>query len=369
VDETAAEAEGRDLANRFRTALLARRAPFTAIREDRLIIGPSIIQVPFSVPAGVKLSLIEGQEEDIARDLGVEAVRISNWPGEPGLAVAELPRRDRSFPDVTSLERPDDSPYVTVAIGAQIDYAPLWINLDDLPHLLIGGTTGSGKSVFLRSMLWQLTSLWGPDEVDLVLIDAKGLADYLDFVNAPHFKSESDFHLGVAGALEVFERIIDEEIPRRTEVFRNYAASALNRQAPRHITRLRDLLGDARDQNVVAPVRPLVVIIDEFAELVLASSDRRRFETAVTRFNQIARAVGGHLVAATQRPSTDVVTGLMKSNFARVALRVQQSVDSRVILDENGAETLLGRGDLLFKSPELGLVRLQGYAARGPYSY
>jgi DNA segregation ATPase FtsK/SpoIIIE-like protein len=296
-------------------------------------------------------------------------VRISNWPGEPGLAVAELPRRDRSFPDVASLERPDDLPYAAVAIGAQINYAPLWVYLDDLPHLLIGGTTGSGKSVFLRSMLWQLTSLYGPDEIDLVLIDAKGLADYLDFVNAPHFKSESDFHLGVLGALELFERIIEEEIPRRTKIFREYAAEALKRQDARHITRLRDLLADAREQNTTAPLRPLVVIIDEFAELVLASTDRKRFETAVTRFNQIARAVGGHLIAATQRPSTDVVTGLMKSNFARVALRVQQSVDSRVILDENGAEALLGKGDLLFKSAEMGLVRLQGYAASGPYSY
>jgi S-DNA-T family DNA segregation ATPase FtsK/SpoIIIE len=218
-------------------------------------------------------------------------------------------------------------------------------------------------------MLWQLTSLYTADEIDLVLIDAKGLADYLDFVNAPHFKSPTDFHLGVPGALELFEKIIEKEIPRRTKIFRDYAAQALKEPDPRHITRLRDLIADARDRNIAPPLRPLVVIIDEFAELVLASTDRNRFETAVTRFNQIARAVGGHLIAATQRPSTDVVTGLMKSNFARVALRVQQSVDSRVILDENGAEALLGKGDLLFKSVEMGLVRLQGYAASGPYAF
>jgi hypothetical protein len=367
--ETAADIEAHELANRFREALLARKAPFTAIREDLLVIGPSVIQVPFSVPAGVKLSVVEGQEEDIARDLGVDAVRISNWPVEAGLAVAELPRADRSFPDVTSLERSEDLPYPALAVGAQLDYSPLWVQFDELPHLLIGGTTGSGKSVFLRSVLWQATSLYGPDEIDLVLIDAKGLADYLDFVNAPHFKSASDFHLGVAGALDLVERIIEEELPRRTAIFRNYAAEALKRENARHITRLRDLLVDARQQAVASPLSPLVVVIDEFAELVLGSADRRRFETAVTRFNQIARAVGGHLIAATQRPSTDVVTGLMKSNFARVALRVQQSVDSRVILDENGAEALLGKGDLLFKSAEMGLVRLQGYGAPGPYSF
>jgi DNA segregation ATPase FtsK/SpoIIIE-like protein len=201
------------------------------------------------------------------------------------------------------------------------------------------------------------------------MIDAKGLADYLDFVNAPHFKREGDFHLGVTGALEVIERIVDEELPRRTAAFREYAAEALRRPEPRHVTRLRDLTEDAIEMGVTPPVRPLVVIIDEFAELVLGTAERKRFETAVTRFNQIARAVGGHLVAATQRPSTDVVTGVMKSNFGRVALRVQASVDSRVILDENGAETLLGKGDLLFKSADMGLIRLQGYSASGPYTF
>jgi DNA segregation ATPase FtsK/SpoIIIE, S-DNA-T family len=113
----------------------------------------------------------------------------------------------------------------------------------------------------------------------------------------------------------------------------------------------------------------VVVVIDEFAELVLASTDRRRFETLVTRFNQTARAVGGRLIAATQRPSADVVTGLMKSNFARLALRTQEKVDSRVILDENGAEALLGKGDLLYRSAEQGTMRLQGYSAVGPYSF
>lgn len=110
-------------------------------------------------------------------------------------------------------------------------------------------------------------------------------------------------------------------------------------------------------------------MIDEFAELVLTARDRKRFDTLVARFNQTARAIGGHLIAATQRPSTDIVTGVIKSNFPRVALRVQQSVDSRVILDENGAELLLGRGDLLFRSADGGLARLQGYAAQGPYGF
>jgi DNA segregation ATPase FtsK/SpoIIIE-like protein len=211
--------------------------------------------------------------------------------------------------------------------------------------------------------------LYEPKDIDLVLIDAKGMADYLDFGSAPQLKTPGDFHSGVAGALELLEDIVDRRLPDRTAVFREYATEALRRDPPVQVTNLKQLLADARQRGVEAPIQPLIVIIDEFAELVLASSDRKRFEAAVTRFVGIARAIGGHLIAATQRPSTDVVTGVMKANFARVGLRVQQSVDSRVVLDENGAETLLGRGDLLFKSANVGLVRLQGYAAIGPYAF
>ena len=235
--------------------------------------------------------------------------------------------------------------YAEMALGAQVNSEPLWVPLDSLPHLLVAGTTGSGKSVFLRSLLWQLTKLYGDDEIDLVLIDAKGLADYLDFAEAPQFRSPNDFHSGVSGALDVLNDIVDVRLPERTRVFREYAAAALKRDAPVQVTNLRQLRADALAQGLQSPLRPLVVVIDEFAELVLAGDDRKRFEHLITRFTQVARAVGGHLIAATQRPSTDIVTGVMKSNFARVALRVQQSVDSRVILDENGAELLLGRGD------------------------
>lgn len=362
--------EAASLAGRLREALVARNAPFRAIDDDGIIVGPSVIQVPFSVPQGVKLASLQNQEADIARDMGVESVRITNFAGRPAFAVAELPRTSRVFPDVTTLELPaTESGYPALAIGAQLNSHPLWVPLDDLPHLLVGGTTGSGKSVFLRSLLWQATHLYLPAQIDVVVIDAKGMADYLDFINAPHFKNERDFHIGVDGAIDVFEDIVEARLPERTRVFREYAQAALQRNEPKHITNLRTLLADADERGERPPLVPLLVVIDEFAELILGGGDRRRFETLVTRFNQTARAVGGHLVAATQRPSVDVVTGVMKSNFARVALRVQQAVDSRVILDENGAESLLGRGDLLFKSLDAGLVRLQGFAASGPYVF
>jgi S-DNA-T family DNA segregation ATPase FtsK/SpoIIIE len=201
------------------------------------------------------------------------------------------------------------------------------------------------------------------------MIDAKGMADYLDFINAPHFKDEKDFHSGVDGALELLEDIVGRRIPGRTQLFLKYATDAMRRTPQVHVTNLRQLIADTAETGNELVVRPLVVVIDEFAELVLASGDRRRFEALVTRFVQLARSIGGHLIAATQRPSTDVVTGVMKANFARVGLRVQQGVDSRVILDEHGAESLLGRGDLLFKASDVGLVRLQGFSAVGPFDF
>lgn len=358
-----------EIARQLRDALVARRVPFTAIENDAVIVGPSVVQIPFALQAGTRLGTLEAQEADLARDLGVDSVRISNWLGRPGYAVAELPRPNRAFPDVTSLGPLPDVGYPAVALGAQLTFEPLWVALDALPHLLVGGTTGSGKSVFLRSLLWQFTHLYGPQELDLVVIDAKGMSDYLDFSRAPHIKAGEDFHLGVDRALDLLAEVVESRLPARTRAFSAYARKALDREAPRHLTNLREVLADAARHGEEIPVRPLVIVIDEFAELVLASTDRRRFETLVTRFNQTARAVGGHLIAATQRPSTDVVTGLMKSNFARLALRTQGKVDSRVILDENGAEALLGKGDLLFRSAEQGTVRLQGYSAVGPYSF
>ncbi|MEJ7783460.1 MAG: DNA translocase FtsK [Solirubrobacteraceae bacterium] len=357
------------MARALRDALIARKVQFRAVEDDSIIVGPSVIQIPFSLRAGTRLATLQSQEADLARDLGVESVRIDNWPGRPGYAVAQLPRADRAFPDVDALSPPEGAEYPTVALGAQLTFEPLWVALDTLPHLLIGGTTGSGKSVFLRSLLRQLTHLYSADDLDLVVIDAKGMSDYLDFSAAPHIKQPRDFHLGIDGALELFAEVVEARLPARTEAFRSYATRALSADVPRHLTNLRELMVHARETDATSPLRPLVIVIDEFAELVLASTDRKRFETLVTRFNQTARAVGGHLITATQRPSTDVVSGLMKSNFARVALRTQQKVDSRVILDENGAEALLGRGDLLFRSPDSGIVRLQGFSAVGPYRY
>lgn len=359
------------LAEDVRDALLARNAPLQIVDAKRATVGPSVIVIPFKLARGARLSNLQSQEADLARDLQVSAVRLSNWTGASGYAAIELPRRERVISSISQVPRAPhaEGDPLEVVIGTQLDFSPFAVRLDDLPHLLVAGTTGSGKSVFLRSLLWQLTHVYSPHELDLVIIDAKGMADYLDFKKAPHIKAAGDFHLGVAGAVDVLADIVENRLPARRDIFNAYANEAIERETPVQITNVSGLLRDAAERGVTAPLRPLVVVVDEFAELVVGSAERKRFETLVTRFNQVARAIGGHLIAATQRPSADVVTGVIKGNFSRLALRVRSNVDSRVILDEVGAESLLGRGDLLFQSPENGLVRLQGFNAQGPYLF
>jgi hypothetical protein len=367
ADEDDWTADKEALGARVARALRERAAPFRRLDAKDIVVGPSVVQVPFEVLPGKKLNPLQAQSQDLARDLGVPSVRIDNYRDRPMHAVLELPRTHREIPDVTGLQRRSDDPVVELALGVDFEFETYWVSLADLPHLLIAGTTGSGKSVFVRSLLWQLTHLYGAEEVEIVLIDAKGMRDYSDFRKAPQFRRPSDFHLGVTGALEKFSSVVEAVLPERIRTFNAYADEAEGRESPVHLTDLPALLRDAAAHGHEPPLVPLVVIIDEFNELMLGASDRREFERLITSFVQKARAVGGHLIAATQRPSVDVVTGVMKSNFARLSLRVQSAVDSRVILDDVGAEALLPWGDLLFRSSSGELVRLQGFSALGLY--
>lgn len=352
---TQGNSEGVERANALRDALVARKAPILSVEDDEIKVGPSVIQIPFRVKAGSRLSSLQSQQDDLARDMGVTAVRITNYSGRAGYAVAEVPRVNREIPHVTSLSPSHDEPYLSIALGMTVEGEPYWVALDELPHLLVGGTTGSGKSIFLRSILYQLTNHHGPEDLELVIIDGKGMADYIDFKNTPHLRNESDYCREPESALDLLEEIVESRLPEKKELFLEEAES-VNRETGKVISSIRDLLNSKKD----AKSRPLVVVMDEFAELAMTTSDRKRFENLVTRFNQVARALGGHMIAATQRPSADVVAGVAKANFSRVALRVQSGVDSRVIIDEVGAENLLGHGDLLFNSGSGGIVRLQG---------
>jgi hypothetical protein len=356
--------EDRDgLLARLQASFVARSIPYMSLNAEESVIGPSVIQLPIRLEIGARAAQIEGQADDIARDMGVPAFRITNYPGRPGYALAEIPREHRTIPDVTSLTRPD-LPYPAIALGAQLNFAPLWDCLDHIPHLLVAGKTGSGKSVLLRGILWQLTHLYGPEELDLVLIGPKA-SDYLDFADAPHFKSPDDVHLASDGAVDVLKNVVDDRYTVQQATFDELAREAM--RSGTRVSNLRELLVHATVTEQLNPLRPFVVIVDEFVELMDANPSRRReFETYIARFSRLFRYIGGTMIAATQRPSVKVITGDIKANFRPLALRVERQADSRVILGESGAEQLIGAGDCLYKSDD-GLVRLQAYSAIGTY--
>ncbi len=341
----------------------ARGVPYVSIAADGVEVGPSVVRVPVRLELGARAGLLDSQADDIARDLGVQSFRVSNLSGQPGYIVAEVPRSQREIPDVTSLTRPD-LPYPALAIGAGIDFAPYWHCLDDIPHLLIAGKTGSGKSVLIRSLLWQLTRLYEPTELELVLIGPKA-ADFMDFADAPHFRSSTDVHLRADGAIDLLREIVEVRYPRRQALFDEHATRAM--RAGNRVSNLRELMRHSEAQGELAPLTPFVVIVDEFVELLDASpSARKEFEGLIARFSRLFRYIGGSMIVATQRPSVKSITGDIKANFRPLALRVERSVDSRVILDAGGAETRVGMGDCLYKADE-GMLRLQGYAALGTY--
>jgi S-DNA-T family DNA segregation ATPase FtsK/SpoIIIE len=352
-----------DLLKRLQASFRARNVPYISVSSDEVIVGPSVIQVPIRLELGSRTAQLENQADDIARDLGVHSFRTTNLPGKPGYVLAEVPRARREIPDVESLDRPD-FPYPALAVGAGLDFMPFWQCLDDFPHLLIAGKTGSGKSVLIRSLLWQLTRLYRPKELDLVLIGPKA-ADYMDFVGAPHFRSPSDVHLRADGAIDLLREIVEVRYPAQQATFDAYARAAMHEGV--RISNLRELMAHAAAMGEASPLRPFVVIVDEFVELLDSSpSARREFEALIARFSRLFRYIVGTMIAATQRPSVKSITGDIKANFRPLALRVERSVDSRVILDENGAEQLIGQGDSLYKA-DSGLVRLQGYSALGTY--
>jgi S-DNA-T family DNA segregation ATPase FtsK/SpoIIIE len=219
-------------------------------------------------------------------------------------------------------------------------------DLSTLPHLIVAGATGGGKTMFLRCMITSLVLRWEPRELQLLLIDLKSV-DFTAFARLPHLRC-GGIVTAPYDAIEALHALTDEELPRRTRLLRDAACP-----------NFRDLA--ARDQECAAA--PIVVIIDEFADLicVLDRHQRDDLERVVLRLAQRARAVGIYLVLATQRPSTEFISGSIKANFpCRVSFRLPQRLDSLVVLDQIGAEKLLGAGDMLLLHDGR-LHRLQGY--------
>jgi DNA segregation ATPase FtsK/SpoIIIE, S-DNA-T family len=324
-------------------------------------IGPTVTQ--FAVQPGfikkgseedaqqmkVRVAQIASLQKDLALSLSAERLRIEAPVPGRGYVGIEVPNPRSSLVRLRPLLETEafykfGSP-LTIALGRDVSGNPLLADLARMPHLLIAGTTGSGKSVCIAAMAMCLAMNNAPEDMRMVMIDSK-MVELIRFNGLPHLygKVETDLKR-ILGVL----RWVVVEMEHRYKLLEAAKArdiDAYNRQLQR--------------RKDVQTLPRIVILIDEMADLMMSAPDQT--EHNLVRLAQMARATGIHLVVATQRPSTDVVTGLIKANFpARLAFSVASGVDSRVILDLPGAETLLGRGDLLFLNPEVGNpVRAQG---------
>jgi S-DNA-T family DNA segregation ATPase FtsK/SpoIIIE len=325
-------------------------------------VGPSVTQyqvepgfVEKAGPDGVvrqhkvRVSQISALADDLALALSASTLRIeAPVPGQSYMGV-EVPNRRTSTVSLRPVMESEsfqrlNSP-LAIALGRDVSGAAVAADLAAMPHLLIAGTTGSGKTVCLTAVITCLAANNTPDDLRLVMIDPK-MVELVRFNGLPHLYGKVETELDrILGVL----RWVTREMDRRYKLFESRGARNLDNYNAK----------TARKKDAERLPR-IVVLIDELADLMMQAPDET--ERTVVRLAQMARATGIHLVVATQRPSTDIVTGLIKANFpARVSFAVASSVDSRVILDGPGAESLLGRGDMLFLAPEVGTpVRLQG---------
>lgn len=301
--------------------------------------GPNVWQFHVVPGPNQPISSILKLEDDLALRLSAQAVRIVRLPGQPYLGI-ELPNPSPDIVRFAELD-PDRTDYaLPLILGVMPDGNTLCADLAEMPHLLVAGTTGSGKSVALHTMILSLIGTYDADELAFVMIDPKQV-ELSYYTNLPHMMFEAATDLDTA--IERLEWLVEEMDVR---------FGALSDIGVRDIA--------TYNQRVVAGDRLpyIVTVIDELADLML--SGKKLIEDPLVRLAQKARAVGIHLIVATQRPSSKVITGLIKANFpTRIALRVASKVDSRVILDANGAEALLGKGDMLFSHGST-IQRLQG---------
>lgn len=328
------EAELRDNAEKLIEVLQSFGVRTTLVDIAR---GPSVTRYELAPAAGVKLSKITGLADDIALNLAASGVRIAPIPGKTAVGI-EVPNKDR---DAVNLREVIESPEykkgaqkskLSVALGKDISGKICTMDIAKMPHLLIAGTTGSGKSVCVNAMILSILYNATPEEVKLVMIDPKKV-EFSKYNGIPH----------------LLVPVVTE--PAKAAGSLQWAVrEMLNRYQKFSDTGVRDIKGynqmAAGDPDM--EVMPQIVIfIDELADLMMATP--KEVEDSICRLAQMARAAGMHMVIATQRPSVDVITGLIKANIpSRLSLYVASAVDSRTILDMTGAEKLLGNGDLLF---------------------
>jgi DNA segregation ATPase FtsK/SpoIIIE-like protein len=320
--------------------------------------GPVVTRFEFRPAAGIKVSRIVGLENDIAMSMKALSVRImAPIPGKAAVGI-EVPNKKRQGVYLKELiscsEFWEQSGPLSFALGKTIEGSPHFADLAKMPHLLIAGATGAGKSVCLNTIICSILYRMSPDRVRMIMVDPKRV-ELSVYADIPHLispvvcdakRAASALEWAVEQMEERYKKLVDLNV-RNIEGYNRIVETPGD-----HLHKVR------RGHHVYMP--HLMVIVDELADLMIVA--RAEVEESIQRLAQMARAVGIHLILATQRPSVNVITGIIKANFpSRIAFQVSQKVDSRTILDSNGAETLLGRGDMLFsKGGAAKPTRIQG---------
>lgn len=301
--------------------------------------GPVVTMFEFEPVAGTRVSKIASLESDLALSMSALSIRIiAPIPGKNAVGI-EIPNKNRQSVSIKELlqtsEFKNSKSPLTVALGKDVIGKPYMSDIRKMPHLLVAGTTGSGKSVGINTMICSILYKSSPDEVKFIMIDPK-MVELSIYDGIPHLMAPvvTDTRL----AASVLKNVVAEMTRRYT---------LLAEKKVRNLDGYNEII---KDDDEAEKMPYLVVIVDEFADLMMVAG--KDVEMSIARIAQMARAVGIHLIIATQRPTTNVITGLIKANMpARLSFKVSQKNDSRVILDQNGADTLLGMGDSLFIPP------------------
>jgi DNA segregation ATPase FtsK/SpoIIIE, S-DNA-T family len=320
--------------------------------------GPVVTTYEFKPDAGVKYSKITGLADDLCLAMQAESVLIDRLPGKSTVGI-QIPNMHRET--ISLRELLESEPYVrsasklSLALGKTIHGEPFIADLATMPHLLIAGSTGTGKSVGLNGMLTSVLYRATPDDVRLIMIDPKRLELGM-YEDIPHLLTP------VVVDPKQASNALRWAVREMEERYKTLAAEGVRNieQYNRNMRILIDQKETARNGEPAKTLPFIIVVIDELADLMMVAGNE--VEESICRLAQMARAVGIHLILATQRPSVDVITGLIKANLpARIAFRVSSKIDSRTVLDGNGAEQLLGKGDLLYLPPASSrYVRLHG---------
>ena len=308
--------------------------------------GPVVTTYEMKPEAGIKYSRITGLQEDLCLALRAESVLIERMPGKATVGI-QVPNRDREtiwLREVIEAEEFSASKSrLTLAMGKDINGRIITADLATMPHLLIAGSTGAGKSVAINAMIMSILYKATPDQCRLILVDPKRL-ELGNYEGVPHLYTP----IITEPKLAAFAlRNAVREMERRLKVLAERGVRNIEQYNKSFDEEKTPSLFEEATENEHKPLPYIVIVIDELADLMML--DQSNVEESITRLAQMSRAVGIHLILATQRPSVDVITGLIKANFpARISFRVATKIDSRTILDANGAESLLGRGDMLY---------------------